>query len=419
MIKQISTCRICGNSKLVSILHLGEQYLTGVFPKTINTAITKGPLELVKCLPEGNEKVCGLVQLNHSYDLNEMYGDTYGYRSGLNQSMVKHLQKKVETIVNMVKLQKGDVVIDIGSNDATLLKAYSNKDIDLYGVDPSAEKFKSFYTDNIKLITEFFPSNSLFKILGDKKAKIITSISMFYDLEEPLKFVKSVHEVIDDNGLWVFEQSYLPAMLKTNSYDTVCHEHLEYYTVKQIKWMMDKVGFNIIDIELNSVNGGSFSVSVAKKESTVFKENSKLINQFLNQEIIDGFDKLETYNAFEKNVEKHKKSLLELLINLKKEGKTILGYGASTKGNVMLQYSGITSDLLPFIAEVNEDKFGAFTPGTLIPIISELDAKKMNPDYFIVMPWHFKNNFLAREKDYLKAGGKLIFPLPEIDIVSE
>lgn len=419
MYTTINKCRICGNSNLISILNLGEQYLTGVFPKMKDKILTKGPLELVKCISNAKEDICGLVQLKHSYDLNEMYGDTYGYRSGLNHSMVKHLQNMVNKISGLVELKSGDIVIDIGSNDATLLKAYPNKNVELYGVDPSAEKFRMHYTDNIKLITDFFPSKDFFKALGNKRAKVITSISMFYDLEEPLKFVKAVHEVININGIWVFEQSYMPLMLNTNSYDTVCHEHLEYYCMKQIKWMMDTVGFNIIDVEMNTVNGGSFSVMVAKKESTVFRENSKLVNRFLENEINKGYDKIETYKAFNKNVQKHKKQLITLLTNLKNEGKKVIGYGASTKGNVMLQYCGITTNLLPFIADVNEDKFGACTPGSLIPIISEMEAKKMNPDYFLVLPWHFKENFLMREKDYIQDGGGLIFPLPEIEIINK
>ena len=419
MYKKTTACRICGNKNLVTILQLGEQYLTGVFPKTKEVKLTKGPLELVKCYSDNKDSACGLVQLKHSYDLDEMYGDTYGYRSGLNQSMVKHLQGKVNKILQKINLGTGDVVIDIGSNDATLLKAYPNKDIELYGVDPSAEKFRNFYTDNIQLITEFFPSETLFKKIGTKRAKIITSISMFYDLEEPVKFVKAVHDALDINGVWVFEQSYLPTMLKTNSYDTVCHEHLEYYCVKQIKWMMDAVGFNIIDIELNSVNGGSFSLMVAKKESTVFKENTTLVNEFLEREKKEGYDSLKVYEEFNKCVINHKQALLDLLKKLKAEGKKVIGYGASTKGNVVLQYCNITSDLLSYIAEVNEDKFGSFTPGTLIPIISEADAKAMKPDYLMVLPWHFRDNFLSREMTYIEQGGKLIFPLPEIDIISE
>lgn len=417
MYKETSSCRICGNKNLVTILQLGEQYLTGVFPKTKVAKLTKGPLELVKCYSANNESVCGLVQLRHSYDLGEMYGDTYGYRSGLNQSMVKHLHGKVNEILQKVNLISGDVVIDIGSNDATLLKAYPNKDIELYGVDPSAEKFRSFYTDKIQLITEFFPAETLFKKIGDKRAKIITSISMFYDLEEPMKFVKAVHDALDVNGLWVFEQSYMPTMLKTNSYDTVCHEHLEYYCVKQIKWMMDAVGFKIVDIELNNINGGSFSLTVAKNESTLFQENKVLVNEFLDKENKEGYDSLKVYEDFNENVIKHKQALIDLLTKLKTEGKKVIGYGASTKGNVLLQYCNITTDLLSNIAEVNEDKFGAFTPGTLIPIISESDAKAMKPDFLMVLPWHFKDNFLMREKAYMEQGGKLIFPLPEIEIV--
>jgi hypothetical protein len=417
MYKEVCNCRICGNKNLVKVLDLGDQYLTGVFPKTKDMLLTKGPLALVKCMPEAKEDVCGLVQLKHSYDLDEMYGDTYGYRSGLNQSMVRHLQSKVNKITEIVDVMDGDVVIDIGSNDATLLKAYSNGNTHLYGVDPSAEKFRQFYTDNISLITEFFPSQSLFEKMNGKKAKIVTSISMFYDLENPLKFVEAIYDVLDSNGVWVFEQSYLPTMIKTNSYDTVCHEHLEYYCLKQIKWMMDAVGFNIIDIELNNVNGGSFSIMVARKDSTVFHENIDLIQEFLDRENREGYDTLQVYKDFSERVDQHKAELVSLLTRLKNEGKTVMGYGASTKGNVVLQYCNITTDLLCNIAEVNEDKFGSFTPGTLISIISETDAKKRKPDYLMVLPWHFRESFLVREKSYMEQGGKLIFPLPEIEIL--
>ncbi len=419
MYKECKNCRICGNSNLVSILRLGDQYLTGVFPKSKDTVLTKGPLELVKCMPLGNENVCGLVQLKHSYNLSEMYGDTYGYRSGLNKSMVLHLQNKVTKIEKIITLKKGDVAIDIGSNDATLLKAYTNKDIEFFGVDPSAEKFRKYYTDNIHLIPEFFPSASLSKVLKNKKVKVVTSISMFYDLEEPMKFVKSVCDILDDNGIWIFEQSYLPTMIATNAYDTVCHEHLEYYCVKQIKWMMDLAGLHIVDIELNKINGGSFSVTVAKRTSNCFKENTDLINYFLNKEMVEGYSELATYELFSKAIQTQKQKLVLLLSNLKMEGKKVIGYGASTKGNVVLQYCGITETLLPFIADVNEDKFGAYTPGQLIPIISESEAKRMSPDYYLVLPWHFRDNFLFREKEYITGGGKLIFPLPDIEIIDK
>jgi 2-polyprenyl-3-methyl-5-hydroxy-6-metoxy-1,4-benzoquinol methylase len=419
MIKKIEACRICGNRELVSILHLGEQYLTGVFPKRKNVHLTKGPLELVKCFGKEGKNVCGLVQLNHSYDLEEMYGETYGYRSGLNQSMVRHLREKVSKVCSLVELKEGDVVIDIGSNDGTLLKAFPKKGLELYGVDPSAGKFRDFYTEDITLYTEFFPSLSLSRKLAGKKAKVVTSISMFYDLEEPQKFVNAIKEVLHPEGIWVFEQSYLPTMLETSSYDTVCHEHLEYYCLRQIKWMMAAAGLKIVDVELNNVNGGSFSITVANLDSKKFNENIILIEEFQSNEKSGGFDGLGVYEEFKKKIQHHRADLVNLLSELKKDGKKVIGYGASTKGNVLLQYCGITTDLLSHIAEVNEDKFGAFTPGSQIPIISETEAKKMEPDYLLILPWHFKQSFLEREKEFLQSGGKLIFPLPLIEIITK
>lgn len=417
MYSEIESCRICSNKNLIPILHLGEQYLTGIFPKKVDKNLTKGPLELVKCSTTSDESCCGLVQLKHNYDLEEMYGETYGYRSGLNQSMVKHLESKINKILNIVEVQENDLIIDIGSNDATLLKAYpKDLNLTLIGIDPSAEKFRGYYPEWIELITEFFPSKFLDNRLSDKKARVITSIAMFYDLEEPMKFVQAVYDTLDDQGVWIFEQSYLPSMLDTLSYDTICHEHLEYYTVHQIKWMMDRIGFKIVDIELNNINGGSFSCTVAKKESNNFEENTELVNHFLNEEMETGLNQMKIYHEFTDKVKKHKTELVQLLRKLKEDGKTVYGYGASTKGNVLLQYCEITSELLPFIAEINEDKFNSYTPGTKIPIRSENELRALKPDYFMVLPWHFKENILQREKRYMDEGGHFLFPLPEIQI---
>ena len=278
MISEIKKCRICGNPELKSVLHLGEQVLTGVFPKSKADRITKGPLELVKCHRQDGSDCCGLIQLRNSYDLGEMYGDNYGYRSGLNQSMVRHLQGKVKRILSLVDLKDGDIVVDIGSNDSTLLQTYP-KNATLVGIDPTGPKFKKYYPEHIGLIPEFFSARAFKNQFGDRKAKVVTSISMFYDLEDPSEFMRQVSEILEDDGVWVFEQSYMPTMLETNSYDTVCHEHLEYYGLRQIKWMADLVGFRILDVELNSTNGGSFSVTVSKKrepspESAAQIENS-------------------------------------------------------------------------------------------------------------------------------------------------
>jgi hypothetical protein len=409
-------CRICKNENLVSLLHLGVQALTGVFPKSRDEKVTSGPLELVKCHPsKEGDKVCHLVQLSHSYDSNEMYGMNYGYRSGLNQQMVKHLQGIVQKIISFAGLKKDDLVIDIGSNDSTLLQTYpEDLGLSLTGIDPTGKKFKQYYPSRIKLIPDFFSSRVVRENFGDKKAKVITSIAMFYDLEEPGEFVKQIYDSLDDEGVWVFEQSYLPSMLETNSYDTICHEHLEYYGLSQVEWMLERAGFKITDVELNDANGGSFRVTAAKKEST-HKVNPS-VDELRQKELSMQLDSLKPYSDFVSEVYRHREELVKLVADIKKEGKTILGYGASTKGNVILQYCGFTEKDIPFIAEVNEDKFGSFTPFTKIPIISEKEARAMKPDYFLVLPWHFRKSIVLREAEFLNSGGKLIFPLPTIEI---
>ena len=304
MMKNITRCRICGNEKLISIVNLGSQYLTGVFPKSKNEKHAIGPLELLKCHSDGNDNVCGLVQLGQSYNLNEMYGANYGYRSGLNLSMVEHLHGKVDRILDIVSLLEGDLVVDIGSNDSTLLQAYPQNRYQLVGIDPTGTKFREYYPKHITLLPEFFSAKAVKKAFANKKAKIITSISMFYDIEA-LEFMREVYDVLDDNGVWVFEQSYMPTMLSMNAYDTICHEHLEYYRLKQIKYMADVVGFKIIDIEFNQINGGSFSVMVAKEKSQ-YRENTTKIANIIISESRKGLDSLKPYVAFKRRIYKHR-----------------------------------------------------------------------------------------------------------------
>jgi len=406
----IKGCRISGSTNLISVLNLGNQALTGVFPKSTDQEITVGPLDLVWC-PDS-----GLLQLGHSYDLDEMYGMNYGYRSGLNLSMVKHLQNKVNYLNRLRPVASGDIVLDIGSNDATLLSSYQVSGLKRIGIDPTGVKFKDFYRDGIELVPDFFTAKAFKSKFPNGKAKIVTSISMFYDLEAPRKFVQDIYDVLDDDGIWHLEQSYMPAMLRANSYDTVCHEHLEYYSLEVVKNLLEQCGLKIIDVQMNSVNGGSFAVTAAKKESQL-KSNDTVINWLLGQEYRMGLHTPKPYRDFEERVYKHRDDLTSLIRGLNADGKKVVGYGASTKGNVLLQFCGLTDKDLTAVAEVNPDKFGAFTPGTNIPILSEKDVKAMSPDYMLVLPWHFRTNIMEREAEFLASGGKLIFPLPEIEIV--
>lgn len=406
MYKKISSCRICGNTHLECVLDLGEQMLTGVFPRERGAQVTVGPLRLVKCV--GGGETCGLLQMEHSYDLGEMYGENYGYRSGLNASMVKHLQAKVARIRSMVTLNPGDLVVDIGSNDSTTLQAYP-KDLDLVGVDPTGVKFHQYYPPHIKLIPDFFGAALIQARYPGRKAKVVTSFSMFYDLEAPMDFMRQVHEVLADDGIWVFEQSYMPTMLATNSYDTVCHEHLEFYALKQIQWMAERVGFRILDVEFNDVNGGSFSITVAKKLGGEVMVPS--VQKILDDERAQGLDTLVPYQQFVERVEQTRKALLEFIAQAKAQGKTVAALGASTKGNVLLQYCGLTDKEIQFVGEVNPDKFGAYTPGSWIPIISEDELLQKGIDYLLVLPWHFRAFFEGSAK---LSQATLVFPLPTL-----
>lgn len=411
-IHRISHCRICGNEHLVDIVSLGEQVLTGVFPKSQDEAVPSGPLELVKC---HGENACHLVQLRHSFEADQMYGMNYGYRSGLNSSMVAHLKEKAARLQKLNPLVPGDLVLDVGSNDGTSLSFYP-AEMTRVGMDPTIVKFGKFYRPGIHAIPDFFSAESFRTKYGNRKAKIISSIAMFYDLEEPMKFVRDIAGVLADDGVWHFEQSYMPLMLERNAYDTVCHEHVEYYALHQVKWMTDRCGLRIIDVELNDINGGSFAVTVCK-DSAPHPSKVSVVEKLLESEKGAGINTTAPFEEFRERILKHRDELRALVDKLLTRGCSIMGYGASTKGNVLLQFCGFTEKEISAIADVNPDKWGAFTPGTRIPIISETDARAKKPDYFLVLPWHFKSNLISRERGFLESGGKMIFPLPTIEIV--
>lgn len=405
---RIEHCRVSGSRNLIPVLHLGEQELTGVFPRP-GEAVTRGPLELVWC-PDS-----GLLQLAHRFDPSEMYGDNYGYRSGLNASMVRHLTQKILFLEQRADLKPGDTVLDIGSNDCTSLKAYATTPIKRIGIDPTGLKFKEYYPDDVALVPDFF-SAANFRRVSDRRAKIVTSIAMFYDLDDPIAFARDIAQVLAPDGLWHFEQSYMPAMLRTTSYDTICHEHLEYYSLDVVKTILDAADMKLVDVQMNGVNGGSFAVTAAHKAAPV-SSNDAVIGWLLGQEERMGLGTVRPFREFEDRVFRHRADLVRLLQAFAADGKIVLGYGASTKGNVALQFCGVTAAEVPAIAEVNPEKFGRVTPGTHIPIISEAEARAMKPDYFLVLPWHFKDNILQREQAFIAQGGKFIFPFPEIEII--
>ena len=413
MAQAITKCRVCGNTNLIVVLDLGDQYLTGTFPRaTDGINISKGPLQLVKC--HGATNVCGLLQLAHNFDLGEMYGANYGYRSGLNYRMVEHLKRKVESIRKLVDLNPEDLVVDIGSNDGTTLGFYP-ENLTLVGVDPTAAKFRDYYKRHIKVVPEFFSSTAVNKVVPNKKAKVVTSFAMFYDLETPLDFVSQIQEVLHADGVWVFEQSYLPLMLETNAYDTVCHEHLEYYGLAQVEWILSQVGMHVVGVELNDTNGGSFSVTATHSSSSIPANHAQL-ESIRASESMAAINELSTYEAFRKRVESNRRDLQTLIKGYRSEGKRVCGIGASTKGNVVLQYCGFGPEDIEMIGDVNPDKYGAFTPGSWIPIRSEAEVLDSRPDVLLVLPWHFREFFAMSS---IFEGRSLLYPLPIIELVTK
>ena len=412
------SCRICGSKNLTSILNLGDQYFANYSPKS-NDVVPfeeKIPLELVRCDKSIDPKSCGLVQLRHTTPPNLMY-DRYFYRSGINQTMINNLNEIAQQAISKIKLNPNDIVIDIGCNDGTLLQNYKELPVRSVGFDPAKNMAQFSKQTGATIITEFFSAEEFIKNYGDEKAKIITSIAMFYDLENPNKFVDDISKILHPDGIWILELSYLPLMLSQNAFDTIVHEHLEYYHLDALEFLLSKFNLKVVDIQLNDINGGSFRVVVQHKEKSIDNKSLEHITELREKEKNLSLHTNRQFDAFIKRINDEKDKLVTFIKNEVSRGKTVHCYGASTKGNTLLQFYNLDKKLVQFIADKNPDKWGRRTIGTDISIISEEESHSMNPDYFLILPWHFIKEFKEREKDYLKNGGKLLVPLPQFKVI--
>jgi GDP-mannose 4,6-dehydratase len=354
---------------------------------------------------------CKLVQLKDSTAQSEMYEHFYGYRSGINAMMRDHLKRFNDELQSKVQLVTGDAVLDIGSNDCTFLQYYPNV-IKRYGCDPTGTQFADFYEKtNTTLFATYFTKSV---VPNNIRFKVITSISMFYDLPDPVQFAKDVYDVLDDDGVWALEQSYVGTMLEKNSVDTICHEHLEYYGVKQIKNIMDRSGFKIIDITMNDCNGGSFRVYASKAAN---KENEQVINNYLEREEKEQIHTIERYRKFVEDYTTEIENLNLFINQANADGKKTYIYGASTKGNCLLQIAALDSTAIPYAVERNPLKVGR-TTSTGIEIIDEMTMRANPPQFMLVLPWHFRKDIIEREADFLNNGGQLLFPFPKFEVYS-
>jgi SAM-dependent methyltransferase len=416
---QRKTCRVCGSSALTAVVDLGLQHLQGSFvkPGRPTPPLRKIPLRLLRCDTSRDERACGLLQLEHSTPPAILYG-SYWYRSGTNRTMRTHLEGIARDAMALAG-RSGGRVLDIGCNDGTLLACYP-ADYAKFGIDPSdiALHVKETVKD-ATVVNDVFPSARLTGLAGRDRFDIVTSIAMFYDLDDPRGFARAVAELLAPDGVWILEVAYLSTMLENDSYDTICHEHLEYYSLAVIERIARDAGLRVFRIALNDINGGSIRCYMTHESNATHgsADDRGALRARREAEFDQQLDTDAPYLAFQERIERQRGELRGLLRTLRSEGKRIHIYGASTKGNTILQWCGIDRTMIDCAADRNPDKHGARTLGTDIPIVSEEESRAMRPDYYLVLPWHFRAEFIEREKHALEQGTGLIFPLPKVEIV--
>ncbi len=420
--RYIKKCRICSSDALTDVVDLGEQFLQGSFVKegVIDPPRRRLPTRLVRCDVSQVDRGCGLVQLAHTFPPAVLYSN-YWYRSGTNQTMRDHLAGIVSEASRILADAWSETpsrrhVLDIGCNDGTLLSSYE-KGTRLYGVDPS--DIAGTNGLDMTLVNTVFPSAAASEAFKKIKFDVVTSIAMFYDLEDPVGFAREVASVLGENGVWIVEMSYLPLMLAQNSFDTICHEHLEYYSLAALEYIFEAAGLRAFRISLNEINGGSIRCYVCHDQNTLFdtEADRDFLRRIRLREFELALDTPAPYEQFVRRIEVLKQKTKSLLSEIKRRGQRVHVYGASTKGNVLLQWYGLDSIIIEAAADRNTEKVGSRTVGTEIPIISEEESRASRPDYYLVLPWHFRKEFLEREKQTIVSGSKFIFPLPELVVV--
>lgn len=405
--KERRSCRSCGTSDLREIFSLGDQYIIN-FPEGSSTSEgLRAPVDVMLC----SNKACSLVQLKHTVEPNILYRQ-FWYKSGINQTMCNALANITSEAERRLPLKANDIVVDIGTNDGTLLRAYTVPGLVTVGFEPAVNLVEEASQGTSRIINDYFNQTSFEKYFPNQKAKVVTSIAMFYDLENPGQFVSDVKKVLAQDGVWINQMNYLRSMLELNAFDNISHEHLEYYSLSSLEYLLDAHGMEVFDAELNDLNGGSIRTVIARKGAYPVSERVPALRR--SEEHLS---EKETYDAFARRLEGLRKTIRDFMAGELEKGKKIYAYGASTRGNTLLQYFGLDQNWITAAAERNPAKFGKKMVGTNIPIISEEQARREKPDYFLVLPWAFIKGFVARENSFLNSGGKFIVPLPEFQVI--
>ena len=403
-------CRNCKKKKFKKIFKLGSQPISSVFLKK-KKKIKNFSLDLYIC------KNCKLVQLDKIPNLKDMYGKDYGYKTSISNLMINHLEKKFNNFKKRKLFEKNKNILDIGSNDGTFLNFFAKekKSYKLFGIDPSASAFKNNYNKKIKVINKFFEDKTVNNFLkkGKLKFSLITSFAMFYDVEDPNKFCQNIYKILDKDGIWSLEFSYFPLLLENLTYDQICHEHCAYYTLSSFRNIVEKNKLKVIDFFINEINGGSIEVICAKQESKLNIKKLKIKKLINSEKKINS----KSFKKFQSRVKKNKINLVNFIKKNKKNN--IIGYGASTKGNVILNYCGINNKVLRYVCDANPIKHNKFTPGSLIKIISKKEMRLIKPKFLLVFIWSFRREVIIQEEEFLKNGGSLVFPLPKLHTINK
>ena len=411
-----TACRICGNQDFLPVVNLGNQVLSGIFPDNGDIVIPSTPLDVLKCDDTSSPEACGLVQLRHSADVKEMYGTTYGYYSSLSKSMVTHLDGILSKLSSVRTLHEGDRVLDIGCNDGTLLGLIQTPGVHRVGIDPSSTKFLDKFESDITVICDFFSFQSVQNKVPGATFSQITAIAMFYDLDEPSAFLKDVRQLLCDDGIWALELAYLPSMFTNLVYDQICHEHVTYPSFRQIERLAKDGGLRVLDVSLSNVNGGSFLIVGCRSENSSYTENKSVERVRTSERTLNEKKELD---VFAQRISNHRKDVRRFLFGAAENGQSVIGYGASTKGNIVLNYCEVEENLMGSVCDANPEKWGRITPGSQIPIISKEEMRARKPDILFVLIWHFYEEVLRYEETFIRGGGKIVFDLPQIHIVDK
>ncbi len=418
--KPIHACRSCYSGVLKPIISLGHQYVTNfVTTREEQERNVRSPLDLVLCPEEAGG--CGLMQLGQSAPPESMWGEQYWYKSGINRMIREDLADIVDKSLKIVPVSQGDIVIDIGCNDGTLLMNYSPAGPRRIGFEPSKNVARESQAKGLEVINDFFNAEAYARNIGEQKARIVTAISMFYDLEKPNEFLQDVKKVLAPNGLFVVQQNYLATMLSNNAFDNICHEHLEYYSLRSFENLLRRNGLEVIDVEQNGINGGSIRTYIKRSEDAFPLQSKGALERVQSLREAESAANLQTsipFMEFAGRISGIKDKITSFLEEEKRAGRTTFACGASTRGNVTLQYLGLDERLVPGAFDRNPDKFGKRTIGSFIPIYSPDDRHKFKVDNQLVLIWHIFKGLGADEKEFLNEGGKFLLPMPAPKLIT-